>query len=263
MPEEGSSAADACSLQLGQHVKVTVEVPFADANQASAASGGSTASSPPGSASLWEPARKSRSYTPVVLPFALPSSTLLRGNGALAANNPATPTLDLLVKVYPTGVVSSSIDSLKLGETVAVSQAAGGLPWTPEEFADICMVYGGTGITPMLGIIKHLRELDGCETNVHVVACNRAPEDILLKDQLEQCMHEGFGRFNVTHVLSNVASSSEASGVERGRINPSILQTHLPPAGDGVLVLICGRPSFAQGVASILKRTGHAYHVFG
>lgn len=267
VPKAGAAdiGASVCDLDLGQHVRITVDVPVGSG------SGSSSGSAPPGSTSLWENEQKSRSrsYTPVALPLPLPAGTLLKGDGLLAPNSTATPSLDLLVKIYPTGVVSSRIDQLNVHETVAVSCAAGGLPWSPEDFDDVCMVYGGTGITPMLGVMKHLRELKGCVTNMHVIACNRGVNDILLQDQLDELAFTGEGRFTATHVLSEppTAGSAEVAGEEsivRGqRISLAILKARLPPAGNRVLVLVCGRPSFASRVASMLKNIGHTYHVFG
>ena len=270
VPKAGDAAAngaDACSLDPGQHIKVTVDV-------RPGVGGSASSGSPPGSSTLWEVEQKTRSYTPVVLPLPLPAGSLLRGDASLAPNSSATPTLDLLVKVYPTGAVSSTIDSLNMHESVTVSQATGGLPWAPEEFTEVCMVYGGTGISPMLGIMKKLVGLKGCVTNVHVIACNRGVQDIILKDQLDQLRASSNGRLNVTHVLSKLSSDREgealpassqveSSDFEFGRISSTILEARLPPAGDGVLVLICGRPSFAQSVASMLRKTGRQYHVFG
>jgi hypothetical protein len=194
-------------LQLGQHVRVTVDVK-SPAQQAAAAA-------LPGGAALWEPAptaptttteattQHSRSYTPVRLPLPLPPGTLLRGVDAHAgAGADAGSALDLLVKVYPTGKVSSAIDELELQETVTISPAVGGLLHNVGEYAHVCMVYGGTGIAPMLPIIKHIRDLGAaCQTKLHVICCNRAVEDVILADQLDQFAMEP--NCSVCHVLSN------------------------------------------------------------
>ena len=73
-----------------------------------------------------------RRYTPVHLPRL----------GSLAAG----PTIDLLVKVYPEGVVSSHIGALALGETLEMSQPEGSFLLDDLMDDKLGLVAGGTGV---------------------------------------------------------------------------------------------------------------------
>lgn len=69
------------------------------------------------------------------------------------------------------------------------------------------MISGGTGITPMLQVIKAIirnrpRNGGNDTTKVDLIFANVNPEDILLKDQLEELEKEDDG-FRVYYVLNN------------------------------------------------------------
>ena len=69
------------------------------------------------------------------------------------------------------------------------------------------MIAGGTGITPMLQVIKAIirnrpRNGGNDTTKVDLIFANVNPDDILLRDQLEQLEKEDDG-FRVYYVLNN------------------------------------------------------------
>jgi cytochrome-b5 reductase len=110
-----------------------------------------------------------RRYTPVHLPALSPIG--------------ATPVIDLLVKVYPDGVVSSRIGALRIGDTLDMSTAEGS--FNLDELMDdkIGMVAGGTGITPMVDILvkRHAQR-----RHAALLFCNHTEEDILLRSDLDK-----------------------------------------------------------------------------
>ena len=68
----------------------------------------------------------------------------------------------------------------------------------------IGMIAGGTGITPMLQIIRAIirgREA-GDHTQVDLIFANVNPEDILLKEDLDSLSKQD-PKFNVSYVLNN------------------------------------------------------------
>ena len=67
---------------------------------------------------------------------------------------------DLMIKVYPQGKMSQHIDHLKIGDTIEVKGPKGKFHYQPNMKAQLGMLAGGTGITPMLQIINgELRSL--------------------------------------------------------------------------------------------------------
>ena len=58
----------------------------------------------------------------------------------------------------------------------------------------IGMIAGGTGITPMLQIIREILENPEDKTEVSLLFANNAEEDILMRDELDRLaiMHNNF-----------------------------------------------------------------------
>ncbi|KNG91714.1 NADH-cytochrome b5 reductase 1, partial [Aspergillus nomiae NRRL 13137] len=105
---------------------------------------------------------------------------------------------DLLVKAYPQGNISKYLTTLKIGDNMKVRGPKGAMVYTPNMCRHIGMIAGGTGITPMLQIIKAIirnrpRNGGNDTTQVDLIFANVNPDDILLKEELEQLVKEDDG----------------------------------------------------------------------
>ena len=114
---------------------------------------------------------------------------------------------DLLIKSYPTGNISKHMASLKIGQTIKVKGPKGAMVYGPNMVKRFGMIAGGTGITPMLQIIRAIirgRQRNGGNdiTEVDLIFANVNPEDILLREDLDQLVKEDDG-FRVHYVLNN------------------------------------------------------------
>lgn len=114
---------------------------------------------------------------------------------------------DLLVKAYPQGNISKHLTSLNVGDTMKVKGPKGAMVYSPNMCRHIGMIAGGTGITPMLQIIRAIirnrpRNGGNDTTKIDLVFANVLPEDILLQEQLDQLEKEDDG-FRVYYVLNN------------------------------------------------------------
>lgn len=114
---------------------------------------------------------------------------------------------DLLIKSYPTGNISKHMASLKVGQTLKVKGPKGAMVYTPNLVRHFGMIAGGTGITPMLQIIRAIirgrpRNGGSDRTEMDLVFANVNSEDILLKEDLDALVKEDEG-FRVHYVLNN------------------------------------------------------------
>ena len=114
---------------------------------------------------------------------------------------------DLLIKTYPQGNISLHMSKLNVGETLKVRGPKGAMVYTPGLVRHFGMIAGGTGITPMLQIIRAIirgRPKNGGNDNtkVDLIFANVNYEDILLKDNLDTLAKEDPG-FRVHYVLNN------------------------------------------------------------
>lgn len=131
------------------------------------------------------------------------SREVVRSYTPISSDND-TGFFDLLIKSYPTGNISKHLTTLKIGDRMKVKGPKGAMVYTPNMVRHFGMIAGGTGITPMLQIIRAILRgrKSGDKTEVDLLFANVNPEDILLKDDLDKLMREDKG-FRVHYVLNN------------------------------------------------------------
>jgi NAD(P)H-flavin reductase len=111
---------------------------------------------------------------------------------------------DLLIKSYPTGNISKHMAGLKIGQTMKVKGPKGAMVYKPNLVRRFGMIAGGTGITPMLQVIRAIirGRPTGDKTQVDLIFANVNREDILLKEDLDALAEED-SRFRIHYVLNN------------------------------------------------------------
>lgn len=100
--------------------------------------------------------------------------------------------VDLLIKSYPQGNISKYMASLTVGQKVRLRGPKGAFSYTPNMVRHFGMIAGGTGITPMLQIIRAIvrGRPDGDVTKVDLIFANVTAQDILLKEDLDALAKE-------------------------------------------------------------------------
>ncbi|KAH7108255.1 NADH-cytochrome b5 reductase [Auriculariales sp. MPI-PUGE-AT-0066] len=146
---------------------------------------------------------------------------------------------DLMVKSYEQGNISKFLALLKIGDNIRVKGPKGQFNYRPLLSREIGMIAGGTGITPMLQIIRAILKNanDGCKVNL--IYANVNEEDILLRKELDDLAATYPDRFFVYYVLNN-APAGWTGGV--GFISKEQIAKHMPPASHDIKILMCGPP---------------------
>lgn len=116
--------------------------------------------------------------------------------------------------------------SLIVGQTIKVKGPKGAMVYSPNMVRQFGMIAGGTGITPMLQIIRAIirGRASGDKTEVDLIFANVGAEDILLKEDLDMLAKENKG-FRVHYVLNNPPEKWDG-GV--GFVTPEMIQVNLP-----------------------------------
>ncbi len=70
----------------------------------------------------------------------------------------------------------------------------------------IGFIAGGTGITPIYGVINKIFKNKEDKTKVNLMFANRSIEDILLRDELERMRNERSDTFDIHFVVNSVRS---------------------------------------------------------
>jgi cytochrome-b5 reductase len=100
------------------------------------------------------------------------------------------------------------------------------------------MIAGGTGITPMLQIIRAALKNPSDQTKLSLIYANVNEEDILLKQELDGLASTHPARFQVYYVLNN-PPPQWTGGV--GFVSRSQIEQHLPPTHEQIKILMCGK----------------------
>ncbi|RDD46664.1 NADH-cytochrome b5 reductase 3, partial [Trichoplax sp. H2] len=178
---------------------------------------------------------------------------------------------DLVIKIYfknvhpkfpDGGKMSQYLESMKIGDTIDVRGPSGKVTYlgrgklsikeSPKKDAVIKnvkklgLIAGGTGITPMLQIIRAVLKDPEDKTELSLLFANQTENDILLRDHLEEISQQHpnvkvwytldrppQGKLNI--FISNWQYSS-------GFINDDMLRERMPAPGPSTQILMCGPP---------------------
>ncbi|EFW99155.1 NADH-cytochrome b5 reductase [Grosmannia clavigera kw1407] len=162
--------------------------------------------------------------------------------------------LDLLVKKYEGGPMSTHIHSLVPGQKLEIKGPITKYPWAPNKHEHIALLAGGTGITPMYQLLQAIFKNPGVDkTKVTLVFGNIAEEDILLRKQLNELENTYPQQFRVFYVLEKPPSDKWTGG-SKGYITKDLLKEVLPePTSGDIKLFVCGPPGLMKAVSGPKK----------
>lgn len=162
---------------------------------------------------------------------------------------------DLMIKTYEQGNISKYMSTLNIGDHIEVKGPRGQMKYHPELCEQIGMLAGGTGITPMLQIIRACVKNPKDETKISLIYANVNPEDILLKSELDQIQQEHPNQFSVYYVLNNPPEVWDGGS---GFVTKDMIESKLPgpEAGKQVKMLLCGPPPMMTIMKKYLEELG-------
>ncbi|XP_055532150.1 NADH-cytochrome b5 reductase 2 isoform X1 [Wyeomyia smithii] len=173
--------------------------------------------------------------------------------------------VDLVIKVYKKNVhpkfpeggkMSQHLESLAIGDTIAFRGPSGRLQYLGNgkfsikklrkdpaqiyEADKVSLIAGGTGITPMLQLIREiLKHADKDKTQLALIFANQTEEDILLKPELDDLAARYSDRFKLWYTLDRPGADWKQG---KGFITDEMIKEHLFEPSPSTLVLMCGPP---------------------
>ncbi|KAH7162622.1 hypothetical protein B0J13DRAFT_669305 [Dactylonectria estremocensis] len=161
---------------------------------------------------------------------------------------------DVLIKSYPQGNISKHMASLIVGKTIRVRGPKGAFTYTPNMVRHFGMIAGGTGITPMLQVMRAIvrGRAAGDKTEVDLIFANVTPQDILLKEDLDTLAAKDDG-IRVHYVLDK-PPEGWTGGV--GYVTADMITKWLPKPADDVKILLCGPPPMISGLKKSAESLG-------
>uniref|UniRef100_M4C069 Oxidoreductase FAD/NAD(P)-binding domain-containing protein n=1 Tax=Hyaloperonospora arabidopsidis (strain Emoy2) TaxID=559515 RepID=M4C069_HYAAE len=151
--------------------------------------------------------------------------------------------------------MSQYLEQLAIGDTIEVSGPKGKLTYVrkgeihikhrirdvvPEvrKCAKIGMIAGGTGITPMLQVIRRALQDPEDKTEFSLLFANQTEADILCRDEIEAMVAE---HSNVK-VWYTVDRADEGWKYSTGFVSAAMIKKHLPAAAPDTQIFMCGPP---------------------
>lgn len=165
--------------------------------------------------------------------------------------------LAVTVKRVDKGLMSNWLpDNLKAGEKVKVMEPMGQFTteFKPANKRHLVMFAGGSGITPMMSIIKSTLTQEP-ESICSLIYCNRDIDSIIFKDEFDKLQTTYEGRLHVIHILDNAPMNWQGYS---GLLNPEMLKKlfeRIPAWSiDNTTYLMCGPEGMMKNVETLLAQ---------
>ncbi len=191
-------------------------------------------------------ARVSRPYTPV-------------------SDDGAKGVVDLVVKVYfkdvnprfpAGGLMSQRLEAMAVGDTIEAEGPGGRITYAGRgrlavrDYASgavatraathIGMIAGGSGITPMLALIRAVFSDPADTTRVSLLYANQTPSDVLLRTELD-AIAAAHPNFSVHYTVDRVPAGT-AWPHSVGLVTKDMVAATMPPPLADTQLLLCGPP---------------------
>lgn len=165
---------------------------------------------------------------------------------------------DLVVSVkrVDKGLMSNWLpDHLKVGSTLKVMEPMGHFTteFSKDKKRHLIAFAGGSGITPMMSIIKSLLTQEP-DSIISLIYCNRNFDSVIFKDELTKWETNYEGRLHIMHILDEAPMNWQGMS---GLLNHDMLTKlfeRIPDWGiDKTTYLMCGPEGMMKNVETILS----------
>ncbi|GIM91276.1 FAD-binding oxidoreductase [Paractinoplanes toevensis] len=161
-----------------------------------------------------------------------------------ASSAPGSDRLEVTVKLVGGGRFSTHVHrNLGVGDRLAVRGPSGSFHAEPAPPAEIVLVAAGSGVTPMMSMI---RARPG--GRISLLYSSRSADEIIFAGELARLATENPGRLSVTHVLTGRDGRLDADGVRRWVIGLA--------AVPGAHYYVCGPEPLMDAVQGVLAELG-------
>ena len=181
------------------------------------------------------------------------------------ASSPGTKSVEITVERVEGGEVSPFLlDEFQEGDQIELRGPIGGyFTWTPgsagepgapEEASPVMLVAGGSGVVPLMAMLRNRSEL-GAMGPVRLLYSSRTFEAIIYHQELEELVAAGCG-LALLHTLTR-AQPEEWRGESR-RIDRDMLASFAFAADQNPHAFVCGPTALVEQVAADLLALGYA-----
>lgn len=184
---------------------------------------------------------------------------------------------DLLIKIYSDGEMTSKLNALDVNQYVQCKGPKGSVHYHQTSQLKISMgvdnfnylnckkigmLAGGSGITPMFQILRYIDQNKGSDqTQVSLVFSNKTKKDILLYKELQQ-ISENNENVKIFYTVTKADDDGKEDENEEwnggvGYIDREVVESHIAPPADDVVVMYCGPAGFEKTMKKLLNEIGY------
>jgi ferredoxin-NADP reductase len=171
------------------------------------------------------------------------------------ASPPEDKLLAITVELVKDGEVSSYLlDELRVGDALEFRGPIGGyFVWHQRLGGPLCLIAGGTGITPLMAMLRH-REKSLDRIPASLIYSARSLPDVVYREELERMAR----RDNDLRLVYALTREQPRDWVgHRGRIDEALLANNGFPREQNPMFYVCGPTGFVEGVSGMLVRLGY------
>lgn len=158
--------------------------------------------------------------------------------------------LELAIERLDDGEVSTFLhDEVRVGDELELRGPIGGhFTWSVEHGGPLLLIGGGSGIAPLMSMVRHHAAQDSA-IPVTLVASARTAADLLFLDELLACHAEERGFKLLATVTREAPGRRDLRG---GRIDRALLAHAMAAHGSPARVYVCGGNRFVETVTQLL-----------
>lgn len=165
-----------------------------------------------------------------------------------ASSAPGAARLEVTVKQVGGGRFSTHTHrNLRAGDRLSVRGPSGAFHADPAAAHDVVLVAAGSGVTPMMSVIRTLLAV-ASPGRIVLLCSNRDEADVIFADELRRLEKANPDRLSVTHVLTRRHGRLDAAGVQGwlADVGPS----------DDARYYLCGPEALMDTVQAVLTERG-------
>ena len=156
--------------------------------------------------------------------------------------------LEFLVKVDASGTIGPHLVAVGPGSRIDLEGPSGAFTLGPAIAPSYLFVAGGTGISPLRSMLRHLIATDSGAA-LSVLYSARSPDEFAFRDELERLARRQLIQLHLT-----VTGQAQTWDGIRGRISIDALDRALP--GKDAVCYLCGPPAMVEDVPPLLRQLG-------
>jgi ferredoxin-NADP reductase len=171
------------------------------------------------------------------------------------ASPPEASGLELTVERLDDGEVSPFLtDQLQPGDTIELRGPIGGyFVWSAAEARNpLLLVAGGSGIVPLMCMLRHRRLWDS-HVPAALVYSSRTREDVIYHEELCDIARND-PRFALHVTLTRDLAPGWSGAI--GRVNLELLRAQLERLGAAAESFVCGSSGFVEAASALLLQAG-------